>query len=881
MTLKPGVLVYQEDAAVATPDTTATLNALIAGPAYHIQDYGVDDADIQLTSYGTLVGYTDPALPGNALGVPSPGTDAITVAEPPNNVVGATLDHSSVVVHAENLTVQVLARAASGGYGTTAPDENLFTDAGANFLTSNVQVGDRLVVTDPAAGKTTVLRIVQQVVDATNLRVTSNFGTSGTDINGTAYVGMASSGLDYRIEHVVTDDEVSSSFLVLTGNELVVRGGMTWTGSLTGTSTAAAYIVSYADLYMAYRSLRADLALVTKITTSTLTSTLGRLDERNPLCVGVNCALNNSNGFPVYAYGVLGDDLNGATDTVTAYSTLITALESRKDVYAVTPLTFNETVIGNVLAHCNTFSEPERSRFRIQIAGWGPLATLLTLGSASVTGASESVSGDDPGVFVFDGESLATAGVQAGDHLYLTNEVGGARVLTAGYNISRVYDEERVLTDEGGSLSPTSALSTWYFLRGESGVTLRTPGSASLTAAAQTIDLPAGTGSADDVGRLVRLSAHGDAANENLSALGNEDYLILAVATDTYTLELVDGATGWGATDTATVTIVDTVDSSITQTTVANRAPFRRLLDPNATFVTNGVVATDTLEVPIPAVGAGTDFTTVYSGTITSVDSEQRVTLVAGEDIPTTTPTIAQTDIGYRIRRTLNLEGQKDNLKLTVDGAGSYQETRLVLCWPDEVLLSDVTNAKTGSRSRQSGYYIAACVAGMVAGEKPHQGFTRKALRGVDTIYHSSGYYTDDQITELSNAGFLLVAQETPSSTPYILHQLTTDSSSTIQAELSVRKTLDYVSIVLRDVLDAFIGEYNIDETTLEILLENINTTLDTLKAARSPKIGAPIKSAEVTHIGVLDGTDDRVEVYVLLDLPKPLNRIGIHLVSS
>ena len=53
--IRPLTLVYEEYAALSSTPTTPTLNALIAGPAYWIQDFPDDRADILLEDvYGAL-----------------------------------------------------------------------------------------------------------------------------------------------------------------------------------------------------------------------------------------------------------------------------------------------------------------------------------------------------------------------------------------------------------------------------------------------------------------------------------------------------------------------------------------------------------------------------------------------------------------------------------------------------------------------------------------------------------------------------------------------------------------------------------------------------------------------------------------------------------
>ena len=176
--IRPVVLVYQEVASPAVTPVTPDLNCLIVGPAYHIQDYYspgttdyADKADILLgTAYGALEADVGAATPV--------GTAYITIADPPNNVVGAVLDADSVVVYFDDATVVI----DTGSVGTsTALDPNTFVAAGGDATTfatvgvGKVVAGDRLIITD---GTATIKRTVMSVTDDTTLLLTEDWPTA-------------------------------------------------------------------------------------------------------------------------------------------------------------------------------------------------------------------------------------------------------------------------------------------------------------------------------------------------------------------------------------------------------------------------------------------------------------------------------------------------------------------------------------------------------------------------------------------------------------------------------------------------------------------------------------------------------------------------------
>src|SRR4051812_39180629 len=122
--MRPVVLVYQEFATPGITPTSPDLNCLIVGPAHYIQDYfkpgtttPADKTDIALSSdYGQLEAAPDTTLPAG-------GAAAISVTEPPNNPVGATLDAGSVKVYFDRARVVI----TIGTHGNAAAGSNDFT----------------------------------------------------------------------------------------------------------------------------------------------------------------------------------------------------------------------------------------------------------------------------------------------------------------------------------------------------------------------------------------------------------------------------------------------------------------------------------------------------------------------------------------------------------------------------------------------------------------------------------------------------------------------------------------------------------------------------------------------------------------------------------
>lgn len=891
--LRPVVLVFQEFAEVSAAAEVPDLETLIAGPAYHCVDYPADSGDGSSGAYGSQT--ADNILTGGgADGLPLPGADAIVLSDPPGNITGALLDNSSVRLWAENALLQITD--GDGDFTTTSPNENLFTGNNSeNFGALGVLPGDRLVVTD-SGGSATVLFTIQEVggvagstLSTDELRTTSNFSTSGTDISGAAYSGISATGLIYRIERRLTDAvELSSSFFAISGNEIIIEGGITYLTDINNDGADESYQVNYADTYIEYRSLRQDLADVGEISDPGLIeATIGAVDERNPLATGVFVALQNTTTSVKY-YGVLNDNLNGAVDRLSGYTSMLDAIEARSDVYCIVPLANELSIISAINNSVTALADPEVSNFRIVVGSSAGLPEEKIIAPASETGVTEETTGDAVNVLVDTAEDFEAAGARSGDTLAIVTDANGTSRV-GSFTLGNLIDQgDGFFVDSAFvGASGDSAAASYYILRG-AGATQRTLTSTVATvSASETINIADADRNTDDVGRIIRLS--GTLTDDADSPVGNNDYLITAVGAagsgggslTAYTVER--NGDNWTASDSGVAaSIINPVISSIGGTVVTRQA-FRQILDTSATFVTDGVIVGDLIEVPLPPVDSGTDFSgSTYTAAVASIESEQRIILEAGADIPAPDSTAGYTggggdSLGYRVVRALDKASQVDELVSVVE---SLNSKRVVMVWPDSVELSGVQNNNTGVATAQPGYYLACVVGGLSAGLPPHQGFTNLGIAGVDKINNSTRYFTESQLTELSNAGWYLFVQETDSSLPFCLHQLTTDVSTTQSGELSLVRTFDFVSLFYKDILDDFLGRYNVIDSTIDILREALNGGTAQLQSQRLPRIGAPLISATVESIEPFEGQADRVDVRMIVDFPVPLNRIGLRLIA-
>lgn len=353
---------------------------------------------------------------------------------------------------------------------------------------------------------------------------------------------------------------------------------------------------------------------------------------------------------------------------------------------------------------------------------------------------------------------------------------------------------------------------------------------------------------------------------------------------------------------------VDVVDQTyINATVTTNDELYIRLSDTTAKFITDAVRVGDIVEIPVNP----NNYTpTAFSGQLISyvvaqiVSETQLLVQNLGDDkaasatelphgyardiagllidnSPAGSPAAAQ---NYRIRRLLSKDEQVLSL---IASAQSLRSKRATLTFPDIVKVADL---KDGSLPRtdpailteagnQAGWYIEAQVAGALAGLPPQHGLTNLGLVGITRIYNSSGYFSEAQLSRLSDGGLFVMHQRTETELPFCIHQLTTDPSTIETGELSVVKNIDFVSVFLQTSLEGFLGQYNVLPETLDDILQAMNTATADLMNRSVARIGPPLLSGEVTRLLVDPNSADRVQIFFKGSVPKPLNEIDLHVI--
>jgi len=279
-----------------------------------------------------------------------------------------------------------------------------------------------------------------------------------------------------------------------------------------------------------------------------------------------------------------------------------------------------------------------------------------------------------------------------------------------------------------------------------------------------------------------------------------------------------------------------------------------------ATFVTDGVRPGDRVFI---------NFRTDVFGDI--VYDELVVDEVRTETtlVTTTGPTAAiNVALKVQIQRVYTKDEQIDNLASI---GSDYNNRRVRAVFPDK--------AKQGS-TEKAGYFAAAAMAGLRSGVVPHQGLTNTEILGFSDVSASLSTFTEDQLNRLAEAGYWILTQDVVGATPYVRHQLTTDSENLNASEDSVTTNVDSISYGLRRALAPYIGKYNVNTTTLVAIKEAITSELNFRTTSTfTESAGNQLNGYKVVSLAQDPTFKDRINATITLDLPYPLNFITITLV--
>jgi hypothetical protein len=375
----------------AYPGLTATVDAILVPSLSGWVGGDVDDEYIlECVTGGNLITSTFKLRSqrgDNVNGITFPGFDIanqITVGasglklhmeEDAGTPTFAAGDYFVIVVRASRPKVQVTDSAGNDQEVAVVVNDGVPVALGLNGLsiTFPTNANGGLVRGDvySISATASAMGAVQTLVLADN--ITADV-TAGTDIDGNVNL----------TPDIVTGELmlVKSSAMIPAEdrNPLVAAGGYNWEATTLDVTVNQGitlqdskivdnlgnqpYLDVYKmDMYLEYRALlQVYTSGISSITDITEVDALGKLSEDNPLRLGVQAALENSDGTTVYFSAVPSDDEDG-------WLSVLGKASVTEKVYAFAPLTEDQTIHALVQAHVNTMSTETNKRWRRMFVG--------------------------------------------------------------------------------------------------------------------------------------------------------------------------------------------------------------------------------------------------------------------------------------------------------------------------------------------------------------------------------------------------------------------------------------------------------------------------------------------------------------------------------
>jgi adhesin HecA-like repeat protein len=209
-------------------------------------------------------------------------------------------------------------------------------------------------------------------------------------------------------------------------------------------------------------------------------------------------------------------------------------------------------------------------------------------------------------------------------------------------------------------------------------------------------------------------------------------------------------------------------------------------------------------------------------------------------------------------------------------------DRRMVNVWCDSPMLLN----SLGQYVVTPTYYIAAEIAGLRSALLPQQGLTttqlQYSLNACPTMYTT---FSDEDLATAASHGVMIVTQDAAGTSPYIYHQLTTDSvDGSLYYEDSVGVSFDMIAYTMKQELSPYIGKRNATPQVVEELDVRMRHILDRFKKA-PPAVVSNIGPALIDYselfIGIDDTFRDKINIRVTLTFPLPLNTIDLTMTAT
>ena len=267
-----------------------------------------------------------------------------------------------------------------------------------------------------------------------------------------------------------------------------------------------------------------------------------------------------------------------------------------------------------------------------------------------------------------------------------------------------------------------------------------------------------------------------------------------------------------------------------------------------------------------------------YIGEVTdATNTELSVTWDDVDNYPANATELTSYYVSRSLLPSTKIDRQIEILKAEANAIASK---RLFLTFPGACTVVSGDSEFVGVPS----YYVSAAFSGLMARLEIHRPKNFLGLAGVSGLQDFSRF-SDDQLDQISDAGYLVFQQEEATSAPFCVHQINTyhgvAAGTQEYTELSVLANFDFVSRYLKEVLDPFAGTVNIVPSTFGIINASLDAAMDNLASRRVATIGAPLLSGSVEYVRQASYDSGTLEASVLVSLPKVLNKIILEVVSG
>jgi hypothetical protein len=170
------------------------------------------------------------------------------------------------------------------------------------------------------------------------------------------------------------------------------------------------------------------------------------------------------------------------------------------------------------------------------------------------------------------------------------------------------------------------------------------------------------------------------------------------------------------------------------------------------------------------------------------------------------------------------LAGVKSKQAQKIKALGAIANRRCTIIWPGTFTADTTATAKIPALTgvELPSYFLSAAIAGLDGGQKVSQSLTHLGfgVPGLSNIrLGTNSYFRRADLDLIGGGGIdILVQDNQVSNVIYSRHDLTTDMSAVELRERSVTKQADQTAKTFRDVVDPYVGKYNITDSLLKFI---------------------------------------------------------------